>query len=164
MTTSRQRLSTRDTRAADDELAAPTRARADPGKLTSADVDEIDADSAGEPGKLSRLDVDPYAMSPEAALRYARAIDPKAEPGADDVGDGALATAFGFLDDARGGQPLPERLRRRFERALQCDLRDVRIHVDARAARAAASIHARAFTVGRDIVDGASGTHIKVRE
>lgn len=53
-----------------------------------------------------------------------------------------------------GGQRLPQRDRSFMEARFGYDFGAVRIHADARAGRAAASISARAFTVGRDIVFG----------
>lgn len=53
------------------------------------------------------------------------------------------------------GQPLPRSLRTFFEGRFRRDLTDVRIHTGERAAAAARSIQARAFTHGRDIVIGA---------
>ena len=49
------------------------------------------------------------------------------------------------------GQALPSGLRSYYESALGGDLRDVRVHTDAGAARAAGRLSARAFTVGHDI-------------
>jgi uncharacterized protein DUF4157 len=150
----RERLggSTRLSRDVDDD-AAPTVERRAAGKrsLLDADVEAV------APGKLTRLDTDPYALTPAAALRYARAIDRKAEPGADVPDDGALASAFAFLDGGRGGRRLPEALLRRLARQLRADLGDLRVHTDRTAARAAAAINARAFTIGSDIyfADGA---------
>jgi hypothetical protein len=57
-----------------------------------------------------------------------------------------------YVNGARGGgQPLPAAARARFESGLGFDLSDVRIHASSRAARAAADIHAQAFTIGSDI-------------
>jgi hypothetical protein len=49
---------------------------------------------------------------------------------------------------SQSGQPLPDALRRRLERALGADLRNVRIHTAPDAARA---IAAQAYTIGRNI-------------
>lgn len=54
-----------------------------------------------------------------------------------------------------GGSPLPAPTRSFFESRFGRDFGDVRIHRGARAAGAAASLDARAFTVGRDIAFGA---------
>ncbi len=51
-----------------------------------------------------------------------------------------------------GGQPLPPTLRSDFEGQLGSDLSGVRVHSGPRAAEAARSIDARAFTKGNDIV------------
>ncbi len=52
------------------------------------------------------------------------------------------------------GSPLPASERRFFESRLGSDLSEVRLHTNGDAAGAAASIHARAFTLGEDIVFG----------
>ncbi|MEE8155502.1 MAG: DUF4157 domain-containing protein [Phycisphaerales bacterium] len=54
-----------------------------------------------------------------------------------------------------GGQPLPPVARSFFEPRFGHDFSDVRLHTGPSAARAAAAINARAFTLGRDIVFGA---------
>jgi hypothetical protein len=51
-----------------------------------------------------------------------------------------------------GGQPLPKSERTFFEQRFGRDFGQVRVHTDAKAARA---VNARAFTVGRDVVFGA---------
>ncbi len=68
-----------------------------------------------------------------------------------DVDDGALASAFASIHRADGGSPLPSDLALRFARELGIDVTRVRIHTDDHAAAAAASISARAFTIGNDI-------------
>jgi hypothetical protein len=52
----------------------------------------------------------------------------------------------------RGGEPLDEKLRGRFEAWFHFDFSQIRIHADGAAARAADTLRARAFTRGRDIV------------
>jgi hypothetical protein len=53
------------------------------------------------------------------------------------------------------GAPLPEGLRRRFERATGTGLGDVRVHTGAASADAATALGARAWVLGRDIHFGA---------
>lgn len=53
------------------------------------------------------------------------------------------------------GAPLPEDLRTRFASALSTDLTGVRVHTDTESARAAKSVGARAYALGRDIYFGA---------
>ncbi len=53
-----------------------------------------------------------------------------------------------------GGQPLPPPARAFFEPRLGADFSAVRVHRDGRAAQLAQAVHARAFTVGRDVVFG----------
>jgi uncharacterized protein DUF4157 len=54
-----------------------------------------------------------------------------------------------------GGQPLPQSLRKFFEPRFGYDFNQVRLHTDARAAAAARTVNAKAFTLGRSIVFGA---------
>ena len=68
---------------------------------------------------------------------------------------GQTATAPLGARPLHGGQPLSAPLRAFFESRLGRDLGNVRIHTDARAARAAREIDARAYTLGRDVVFGA---------
>jgi hypothetical protein len=122
------------------------------GKLTRAEQ----TPQPTSPGKRTRLEDDPHAMSPAASLHYARwTIDRKAHtPGVD---GGALASAFAFLDEVRGGEPLPARLQHRLARQLGVDLAAARVHVGGAAARAADLLGARALTIGTNIyfADGA---------
>jgi hypothetical protein len=54
------------------------------------------------------------------------------------------------------GAPLAESVRQLFEPSFARDFSQVRVHDDARAARSASAVQARAYTVGRDLVFGAS--------
>lgn len=54
-----------------------------------------------------------------------------------------------------GGQPLPQPAREFFEPRFNRDFSHVRVHTGARAAEAAESLNAKAFTVGRNVVFGA---------
>ena len=59
------------------------------------------------------------------------------------------------IQSLRGrGQSLPERSRSFFEPRFGFDLRNVKIHDDAEAARLANDVRARAFTIGRDVMFG----------
>jgi hypothetical protein len=58
-----------------------------------------------------------------------------------------------------GGQPLPRSVRNFFEPRFSHDFSRVRIHTDARAAYVARTTHAKAFTLGTDIVFG-SGQYL----
>ena len=71
---------------------------------------------------------------------------------------GDAAPAPRLVEEVVGshGLPLASGTRRRFEHLLGVDLRDVLIHRDERAARAAESVAARAFTVGDHVVLGAT--------
>lgn len=73
------------------------------------------------------------------------------------AGDEAIVTnAAAAAIGARrgGGQPLPIGERDFFEPRLGADLGGVRVHADTEAARLAASLSARAFTVGTDVFFG----------
>lgn len=70
-----------------------------------------------------------------------------------DPGGGAAPEAV--ISAARGsGAPLPAGVRTLLEPRLNHDFGNVRVHTDAEASAAAGSIHARAYTVGSDIVFG----------
>lgn len=58
------------------------------------------------------------------------------------------------LGSLSAGHPLPDSVRAFFEPRFGHDFRAVRVHTDASAAQSAASLNARAFTLGRDIVFG----------
>jgi hypothetical protein len=83
-----------------------------------------------------------------------------------EIGAGLRARIGGLRS---GGQPLPPPLRTFFDPRFGHDFGRVRIHTDAQAARA---VHARAFTVGQDVVFGAgqyapetaSGRHLLAHE
>jgi hypothetical protein len=55
---------------------------------------------------------------------------------------------------ASPGHPLPPHLRPQLAGELGIDFADVRVHADAHAARAAEILHAKAFTIGRDVFFG----------
>ncbi len=55
---------------------------------------------------------------------------------------------------SRSGQPLPDAVRARMERAFGHDFGHVRVHIDGGAAEAADALHAMAFAIGRDIYFG----------
>lgn len=71
---------------------------------------------------------------------------------------GTGEVAARFVSGLGPGMPLGSELRERWEPHLGQDLSDVRIHAGAAADRAAASVQARAFTLGRDVVF-AAGEH-----
>jgi hypothetical protein len=150
----------------------PPRAVVEPGKRAAlddaADREEREERGGSEeragaaavtPGKQTRMDRE-GARSPADAIAYASwmlaqdrgpRLDRRAEPGGAELDEGALATAFGFLDEVRGGERLPAELARRLGEELGADLSDVRVHTGDHAARTAAALRARAVTVGPDI-------------
>jgi hypothetical protein len=161
------------------ELEEVARRRPAPCKVlrTQASSDPDARDEWGNrptaPTKLTQYDVG-NAMPPDQALRYAewigarssrwdsgpgsgqphlarRASSPSAGASDSDVSDGALASAFGFLERSAAGQPLPDELARQLSAELGLDVSAARLHTDAAAAAAAAAVGARAFTLGHDI-------------
>jgi Domain of unknown function (DUF4157)/Lysine-specific metallo-endopeptidase len=69
---------------------------------------------------------------------------------------GPVPTATGAAYSVAGaaGQPLDEQTRAFMESRFNFDLSRVRVHADGQAAQAARSVHAEAYTIGRDIVFG----------
>jgi hypothetical protein len=61
------------------------------------------------------------------------------------------ATAQDLMTRLGPGDPLDADTRAFFEKRMNCDLSEVRIHTDTAAAQAAAQLHARAFTYGNHI-------------
>ncbi len=147
------------------------------GKLSRSAQQDGEAPRApAAPAKLTHYDVG-RAMPPAEALHYAdwmsgRGYSPRPESGqpspaapltspiarraespasSDDVSDGNLASAFGFLEDAAAGQPLPAELAGQLSAELGVDVSAARVHADAAAHRAAAALGARAFTIGSDV-------------
>jgi hypothetical protein len=151
LTASTRRSRERD--AADDELPE-TRRRA-PGKSWERGSVDPAVWRRAVAGKLSRADAGLGWMTPGQALAYADSISrPRIDRRAEHDGaidDGALAATFRFIDDSGSGRPLPDELRRRLELRLGVDLSGMRVHTDERAAAAAATLDARAFTLGEDI-------------
>ena len=65
------------------------------------------------------------------------------------------AATFRVRELIRGnGKPLPKSVRTPFESQLGTDLKNVQIHTGARAAESAASLGAKAFTIGSNVVFG----------
>src|SRR4051794_15991238 len=111
----------------------------------TAGATTADADVA--PGRSSRTDhlVGPIGPRPSGLLLR------KAD------GNGVAAHAETAVSAAGGssGGALPGELRSRFEGSLGTDLSAVRLHTGAASADAAASVGARAYTLGNDIHFGA---------
>jgi hypothetical protein len=68
-------------------------------------------------------------------------------PDVSDIGDVEPA----LVDQGNGGEPLPPAIAARMRELLHRDFTHVRLHTDAAAARAAAALGARAFTLGNHI-------------
>ena len=104
----------------------------------------------------------PVARKPAAGKRP-RAMDRSLERQAEEATQAALhgqvnvarmltpAPAAKAELPASTGQPLPTELRVEAERAFGADLGAVRVHADAAAGHAAATLEARAFTAGRSV-------------
>jgi len=81
-------------------------------------------------------------------------------------------TAESLRPESSAGQPLDAAVRRSMETHFGTDFRQVRVHADAPASRAANSIHADAYTIGRDVYFGeghyrpetAEGSHLLAHE
>jgi predicted secreted Zn-dependent protease len=135
-------------------------------KLTVGAVDdpfEREADAAAEhvmqqcsgPGRCECEDCKEKAEAlpgPNGIVRrHAEADGVSSAGGA--LSDGALEQVDAALRG--GGRPLADDARANMETHLGYDFSRVRIHDDAPAAASAARLHARAFTVGSDVVFGA---------
>ena len=129
-----------------DVLASPFTAGAELGALPAHALGGLALGMAG---------VETASLSPgQAPLSVMRAALRHAEAGTQAEAEGLdTATAMGRIGK-RGGQPLPEPVRERMERAFGHDFRHVRIHTDGGAAAAADALHAVAFAVGHDLYFG----------
>ncbi len=102
---------------------------------------------------LQRDPLDPYAPEEEVAEEQEGVAQAKPCPGAAaEVPPGLTARIRRVAD---GGEPLPRSVRTFMEPRFGHDFSRVRIHTDRAAAELARSIHARAFTLGPDLVFGA---------
>ena len=72
------------------------------------------------------------------------------------AGRGSAAPASVDEALAESGQPLPQALREDMEARFRHDFSAVRVHAGSAASRSASDVQAAAFTIGRDIVFGAS--------
>jgi hypothetical protein len=103
---------------------------------SAGDASEREADAAAE--QVLQGGGRPLALSARAGASAAPGLDATA----------AVRAA------GRGGEPLPQGVRERFEPGFGHDLGSVRVHADGPAAAAAQGVQARAYTYGRDIVFG----------
>lgn len=104
-----------------------------------------DVDAAGRTSASAQLDAPTSPIASGLVQRKAR----DANGVADDAGHAVTAAA------SSSGQPLPDTLMRKFEASLGADLSGVRVHTGAPSADAAASVGAKAYTMGQDIHFGA---------
>jgi hypothetical protein len=126
----------------------------------------IQAKSAiNQPGDEHEREADRVAaqVSPRSEPRRRQAGAPGLEPGrfltkrmgSNDLGEGtAPASVHQVL--ASSGQPLDPATRGFMESRFGHDFSRVRVHADQRAAESASAVNALAYTVGRDVVFGAS--------
>jgi len=116
------------------------------------DLDEEDPEHT-----LARSAISP-AMPPTAVgeIGQAGTTGPTGQHAASGAAPAPATSLSGRLADRRGrGQPLPARFRTEMEGRFGASFRAVRIHADSEAARLTRSVHAHAFTYGRDIYVGA---------
>ena len=121
----------------------------------------------GTPGAARRANVAP-ARSAHPVAAATRPVAREDRPGGSESAGGGggpglepasagpemTASLESFITGISGGEPLAEALRERIEPVLGADLSNVRVHTDDASAAAAAQIHARAFTYGKDIFVG----------
>ena len=105
-------------------------------------------------GRVSVLPVQRQAESLEEEEKEEETLQPKPTPGQNPIVSPNLQARITNLQG--GGQPLPQASRAHFESRFGTDFSPVRLHTDRRAVDTARDISARAFTLGRNIVFGAS--------
>ncbi|MBL8616131.1 MAG: DUF4157 domain-containing protein [Deltaproteobacteria bacterium] len=93
---------------------------------------------------------DTSAMSPGGALRAMREVMRRSQAEEEGLDTSRAAKHIG----SRQGQPLPELVRVRMERAFGHDFSHVRVHIDGAAADAAQDLNAMAFAIGSDLYFG----------
>jgi hypothetical protein len=135
---------------------------------TAPEVQRMCADCAAEEEQLQRqpleeekeeLQRQPLGedeIEEEQAVQTRLRSDAGGSSAAADSPGRSSRLASGLTDLRGGGEPLHRAERAFFEPRVGHDLSAVRLHTGPRAAELAASIHARAFTVGHDIVFGAA--------
>src|SRR5262245_23159136 len=117
------------------------------GKRSREDDVAAQRQTPDAPGKLTLADAGHEVMEPAQAIGYAEwvcrpsRVDRRADSTAQ-LDDGALASAFSFIEQSRGGQALPAELASQLARELDADLSEVRLHTDQRAAQAAVALGA----------------------
>src|SRR5207248_1340831 len=94
---------------------------------------------------------------PTPSVRRRKILRKTSEIGGERAADvpGAWSFADAINAGIHSGHALPGDLRAKFESSLGTDLGAVRVHGDSAAAEASASLGARAFAVGQDVVMGA---------
>ncbi len=99
----------------------------------------------------SPYSVDDGVVTPAIGDDAAETVQSKAAAGGPAAPTPAAARAIAAV---RGGSPLPAGVRAFMETRFGHDFGRVRIHTDGSAEAAARSLHARAYTLGRDVVFG----------
>lgn len=129
-----------------------------PGPRSGWQVGAVDAPEEHEAERLAETLV---RSAPSATARsyFAPHVGEQARPPSTSPADGPHPTEP--QSGGAAGRALDERTRRYFEPRLRMDLRDVRVHTNARAASFARANDAVAYTTGRDIVfsEGAYAPH-----
>jgi Domain of unknown function (DUF4157) len=138
------------------------RRRVAPSKTTRAAESDREHARGAPPGKQSAAGT-AEATSPQRALEYSQwllspargwsaphelRIDRRASGEHD---EDRLPEALALVAAAGSGAPLPAALRQQLSLQLGADLSRLRVHTDARAAEAAAALHAQAFTIGHEV-------------
>jgi hypothetical protein len=124
------------------------------------DAYEREADEVAD--KVVRMaESAPVHPSPDAIRRKCAACEEEentiqTQPRSSVSGGPALDPGAAVRAAQRGGVPLPSDVRSYFEPRFGYDFSRVRVHADGDAADGARAVRARAYTIGRDIVFGAS--------
>jgi hypothetical protein len=138
---------------------APVRSAAEEARLSQAAIDHVVQQQAGRftsQVPVMQLDLLPRAAGSKRTGEEGTPVQRAAQT-ASATGQAHARVDTGF---AGSGRPLTASVRRAMESRFGHDFSAVRLHADASAAAAAASVDARAFTVGHDIVASA-GTDIE---
>ncbi|MGH9129850.1 MAG: DUF4157 domain-containing protein [Acidimicrobiales bacterium] len=122
--------------------ARMVRGRAEPVRAEQAPLAEVAQPLSGVLGAARVIGLQ-RSIGNAAVAQLLRAGEEERSPVTDIVGKG-------------GGRPLDAATRDRMEDSFGQDFSDVRVHTDAKAADSAASVGAKAYTVGADIVLGSA--------
>jgi len=113
-------------------------------------VEGVSTDGTGQASHALAALVSGRSVSPSAVHHLQRAAGNAAV--ADLLDQGQERSPVLAVIGKGGGKPLDGSTRSFMESRMGRDFSDVRVHTDARAAESARSVHARAYTVGNEIV------------